>query len=72
MNKQELQECEAIRDDILGILKEIRLQHEMILNKLDNLEIQQQRQTQKALLSGGLSGGIVSLGIEFLRAKFGG
>lgn len=72
MNKQELQECEAIRDNILGILKEIRLQHEMILNKLDHLEIQQQRQTQKALLSGGLSGGIVSLGIEFLRAKFGG
>lgn len=72
MSKDELQSCEALRDDILKLLKEMNLQNQMILDKFERWETQQHQQNQKIILTGGVSGALVSLCIEFIKTKFGG
>lgn len=72
MSREDFKDCEALRDDILQLLKEMNLQNQMILDKLERWESQQRQQNQKVIFTGGLAGGLVALGIEFLRAKFGG
>lgn len=60
-------------DEMLEMLAKIHQQNEDISEKIDNLE---HKMTKKAMItgaiSGGLSGAIISTGIELIKMKFGG
>lgn len=67
------QNQDVINEQILSSLEGIHQQNQQISNKLDNLE---HTITKKAMItgaiSGGLSGAIISTGIELIKMKFGG
>lgn len=60
-------------DEMLKMLAQIHEQNENISDKIDNLE---RKMTKKATIAGavagGLSGAIISTGIELIKLKFGG
>lgn len=64
------------KDPILAGLARIEAKQDKILERQDELdaEIREIRQDcrRSAAIAGGLSGGMVAAGIEFIRIKFGG
>lgn len=73
MNHEQYQ----INDKILQSLDDIQVQNRQIVQKIDNLE---KTVTKRATLAGAMAGaitgsvtsGMVSVGFELIRAKFGG
>ncbi len=59
--------------EMLRLMRDIHSQNRRLLERLDKLEREQGRRAAIVGFSGGMvGGGIVHLGIEFIRAKFGG
>ena len=58
--------------DLMLILREIRAQNERLYTRLDTLEREQTRRAAVIGFAGGvLGGGIVNVGVAFIRAKYG-
>ena len=58
--------------DMMQILREIRAQNERLYTRLDTLEREQTRRAAVIGFAGGvLGGGIVNVGVAFIRAKYG-
>ena len=57
--------------DLMQILREIRAQNERLYTRLDTLEREQTRRAAVIGFAGGvLGGGIVNVGVAFIRAKY--
>ena len=64
---------ETETEEMLRQMRDIHSQNRRLLERLDKLEREQGRRAAIVGFSGGMvGGGIVHLGIEFIRAKFGG
>lgn len=64
---------EAPMAEMLRLMQEIHAQNVQLLNRIDTLEREQARKAIALGFGGGMAGGgIVSVGIELIRAKFGG
>lgn len=64
---------ETETEEMLRLMRDIHSQNCRLLERLDKLEREQGRRAAIVGFSGGMvGGGIVHLGIEFIRAKFGG
>lgn len=64
---------ETETEEMLRLMRDIHSQNRRLLEHLDKLEREQGRRAAIVGFSGGMvGGGIVHLGIEFIRAKFGG
>lgn len=65
--------AESETAEMLRLMRDIHAQNSRLLERLDKLEREQGRRAAVVGFSGGMvGGGIVHLGIEFIRAKFGG
>lgn len=64
---------DVINEQILSSLESIHQQNQHISHKLDNLEHTiTKKATIAGAVAGGLSGAIISTGIELIKLKFGG
>ena len=69
----EARPSESETAEMLRLMRDIHSQNRRLLERLDKLEREQGRRAAVVGFSGGMvGGGIVHLGIEFIRAKFGG
>lgn len=69
----EARPSESETAEMLRLMRDIHSQNRRLLERLDKLEREQGRRAAIVGFSGGMvGGGIVHLGIEFIRAKFGG
>lgn len=69
----EARPSESETAEMLRLMRDIHAQNRRLLERLDKLEREQGRRAAIVGFSGGMvGGGIVHLGIEFIRAKFGG
>lgn len=64
-------------DEVMALLGDIHQQNQHMMTKFDALEANVTRRAQVAgamagAFTGGVGGTVVSLGIEFIKAKFGG
>lgn len=73
------QNTNAKLDELLDLSKEANRKIDRIGERVDNidnrlssLEMQVGKVTTKAFVAGGLGGAIVTVGIELIKAKFGG
>lgn len=67
------QKQDVINEQILSSLESIHQQNEQISSKLDNLEHNlTKKATIAGAIAGGLSGAIITTGIELIKMKFGG
>ena len=64
---------ETETEEMLRLMRDIHSQNRRLLERLDKLEREQGRRAAIVGFSGGMvGGGIIHLGIEFIRAEFGG
>lgn len=73
MNETDQEVQQAVNAKILSSLDSIHSQNRQIAQKIDDLE---QSVTKKATtagaISGAIAGGIISVGVEFIKLKWGG
>ena len=67
----------AADDEVMALLSDIHRQNEGIAERFDTLEQNVTKRAQMAgamagAFSGGVGGAVVTVGIEFIKAKFGG
>lgn len=66
-------EQNAINDKILQSLDDIQTGQNEIVDKIDNLEHTiTKKATAYGAVAGAVSGGIISVGLEFIKLKWGG
>lgn len=69
----DIEQQQQVYEQILSSLESIHRQNQQISAKIDNLEhTVTKKATIAGAIAGGLSGAIISTGIELIKLKFGG
>lgn len=69
----DIEQQQQVNEQILSSLESIHQQNQQISDKIDNLEhTVTKKATIAGAVAGGLSGAIITTGIELIKMKFGG